>query len=119
MRKVGDQYDVIGTEVADEAGVMRPVSPLLDTPVTLAGKERTVADLIQAVADSLSASVGRRVLPVLPLNVLHERTDQGLTEAPAREVMRAALAKARGDWVWTVNYHISSRTYFLNINPVR
>ena len=118
VRKVGDQYDVIGTEVADETGVLRPVSPLL-TPVTLAENERTVAGLIQAVADSLSVSVGRRVLTVLPLNVLGERTDKGFTETPAREAIRAALAKARGDWVWTLNYDISSGTYYLNINRPR
>lgn len=119
VHKVGDQYDVIGSEVADERGVLRPVSPLLDTPVTLAENERTVTGLIQAVADSLSVSVGRRVLTVLPLNVLGERTDKGFTETPAREAIRAALAKARGDWVWTLNYDISSRTYYLNINRAR
>jgi hypothetical protein len=118
VRKAGDQYDVVGTQVADEAGVLRPVPPLLDTPVTLAKEDRTVADLIRAVADSLSASAGRRVARVLPLNVLGEHIDQGFTETPAREVIRAALAKAGGDWVWILNYQISSRTYYLNINRV-
>jgi hypothetical protein len=87
--------------------------------VTLPEKDRAVADLIQAVADSLSASTGRRVARILPLNVLGERISRGFAGTPAREAIRAALAQAGGGWVWTVNYQVNSRTYYLNINRVR
>ena len=138
VRRLSDgSCDVIGDAVHDDTGANVPITPVLDTPITLPVRTRTGREAIQAVLDGLSSKVG------IPMYVYQapdyelglESTVVGGANTPARgflvEILNgltAAIAESFPQepgsprvyrkYRWIFHYIPQPRQYVLGIFPV-
>ncbi|MFY9741770.1 MAG: hypothetical protein WA252_01620 [Candidatus Sulfotelmatobacter sp.] len=113
----GDFY-VVGTSARNRTKTTSPQHSLLDTPVTVASRDRTIADTINLLCHELE---GQNHVPVsvgiLPRALVAYTTVKiGASEVPAREILIRSLKAARRSLYWCLFFDPASKGYVLNIH---
>ncbi|MGC1370620.1 MAG: hypothetical protein WA824_00655 [Candidatus Sulfotelmatobacter sp.] len=116
----GDFY-VVGTSAHYQTDAISPRHSLLDTPVTVASRERTIADTINLLCHELqgqhhtSVSVG-----ILPRAlVAYTKVKIGASKVPARELLIQSLKAAPRNLYWCLFFDPASKGYVLNIHTAK
>jgi hypothetical protein len=115
------QMDVIGTQVRDETGALQEISPLLDTPITLAKKSRNVYDTIESILEALHSATGKKVLFAVMSGSLFINTQVtmgGESRRPARELLKQALAATQQPLQYDLGLNPDVPVYILSVSPV-
>jgi hypothetical protein len=120
LRTIADgQFTVVGIQVRDEAGALQAVHPLLDTPVSIEEKTRSVHDTVNAILAALSASAGKNVAMISEPNNLFRDTQVTLGghNVEARQLLRQALDSAHRPLLYSLGFDpdYNSGTYLLNV----
>jgi hypothetical protein len=120
-RTIEGGFHVVGTSARNKANIMSPLPPLLDTPVTIAARQRTIADTINllcrvlAVQKHTSVSVG-----LLPRALMAYTTVKiGGAKVPARELLIQSLAATRRNVYWCLFFDPTSKGYVLNLHAAK
>ena len=102
-------------QVEDAEGHWQIVSPVLDTVIHLAARERTVGDTLDEILAQLSDSPGNVGWGFVPLNLFNQTRIRMVAEGvPAREVMRSILEELPQRITWRLNYEPMSKRYLLS-----
>jgi hypothetical protein len=114
----GKRLHVIPQRAADETGRMMPQTPILDTLITIAPKQRNGVALLAAICEAVSASTGVKVeVGTVPANLLAQyRTSVGVKNQPARQAMTELLDALHGTRTLVWDLYDDSDGYALNIN---
>ena len=100
LRESEGRLHVVPTRVRDQSGVLRPISPLLDTRVAIPVEQRNGNRFIHDLVDAISQSIGRQVIVgITPANILAQyETSTAYENLPARQVLEEFLkGMPRGD----------------------
>jgi hypothetical protein len=113
------QLTVVGTEVRDETGALQEISPLLDTPLTLAKAPRTIYDTIKSILGALQSATGRQVLFAASSSSLFMTTQAtiGGERVPARELLKQALASTKRPIQYDLGFNPDVPVYMLSPSP--
>lgn len=114
-------FYVIGTGAHDEKGAIATQQVVLDLPVTFPTQERTIADTITLIGQSIAQQTHFEVtLGVMPRSLIaHAPVKLGGTKVPARELVLQSLQAAARPMYWRLLFDPSTKGYFLNIHVVR
>ncbi len=116
------RFDVVGTSARNRANEISPRQPLLDTPVTLPARQRTIADTINllchvlAVQNHASVSVG--ILPKALVTFTQVKIGGG-GKVPARELLIQSLQAPGRNLYWSLFFDPASKGYVLNIHTAK
>jgi len=113
----GDFY-VVGTAAHDDKGAMAEQKAVLDLPVTLATKERTILETINLICHALEKQSHTKVIVgVYPESMLsHTLVKIGGAKMPARDLLLQALLGASRSTYWRLHFDPDSKQYFLDIH---
>jgi hypothetical protein len=113
------RYSVVGISAKDKDGNENVVTPILDTPVAISTRERTVADAVQSILKAVSDKSGQKIeLGSGPVNMLFQSTIRlSSNEKPARALLAEAASATRFPLVWRLLYDADAHCYFLNLEP--
>jgi hypothetical protein len=120
LRTAADgQFTVVGTEVRDDTGALQETRPILDTPLTVEKKTRSVYETVRAILVALSAAAGRNVIIMSVPNNEFRNTQviMGGSNIEARQLLREALDSTRRPLLYTLGFDpdYKSGTYILNV----
>lgn len=112
------QLTVVGTEVRDETGALQEISPLLDTPITLAKAPRTVYDTIKYILGALRSATGTEVLLGAASSSLFRTTQStvGGEGVPARQLLKQALSSTKLPIQYDLGFNPDVPVYILNVS---
>jgi hypothetical protein len=112
--------DVVGTAAHDAKGQISPQKPILDTPLTVARKQRTATETIELLCKSLSTLRGTKVaIGVNPRNLLdHTPVIIGATKTSARDLLWQTLAAAHCNCYLRVVFDPNSKGFYLSIHSI-
>lgn len=108
---------VVPRQAANAAGRLVPVTPLLDSKITLEAKPRSALALIAEICKAVSATSGQRVgLGTIPAHRLRrQQIDIGADNESARKVLEKAIVASAAPLSWRLLYDPGLKAYFLNI----
>jgi hypothetical protein len=120
LRSVADgQFTVVGIEVRDDTGTLREAHPILDTPVTIEKKTRSVYEAVWAILGALSVAAGKNVIIMSAPNNEFSNTQvtMGGRNIEARQLLREALDSTHRPLLYTLGFDpdYKSGTYILNV----
>jgi hypothetical protein len=112
---------VVGTLARNQANIMSPLDPLLDTPVTITARQRTIADTVNLLCHVLAVQYHTSVsVGVLPRALVAYTTVKiGGAKVPARELLSQSLKATRRNVYWCLFYDPTSKGYVLNLHAAR
>jgi len=112
---------VVPRQTLDPSGRLVPVTPVLDTKITLAAKLGSAMELLEEICRAVSAPGGRPVeIGTVPTNALRTRQiEVGAADKPAREVLEKLIAASGMPLSWRLLYDPGLKTYYLNIAVVQ
>lgn len=113
------QLTIVGTRVRNETGALQEISPLLDTPLTLAKVPRTVYDTIKSILGALQSATGKEVIFGAASSSLFRTTQAtiGGERVPARELLKRALASTNRPIQYDLSFNPDVPVYILNLSP--
>jgi len=116
----GKAISVVGVAAIDDKGAFSPQKPLLDSPIIIPAKERTIADTVDLLCQQLTdathipLSVG-----ISPRSLVdHTNVHLGGDKTSARTILAQALAASTAPLYWQLVYDPNSKGYVLNIHSV-
>jgi hypothetical protein len=116
----GKAIAVVGVAAIDDKGSFAPQKPLLDSPITIPAKDRTISDTVDLLCQQLTdathvpLSVG-----ISPRSLVdHTNVNLGGGKIPARSILAQALAASTAPLYWQLVYDPNSKGYVLNIHSV-
>jgi len=114
-------FYIVGTAAHDEKGAISQQKVLLDFPVTLPTRERTIVETIDLICQQIAAQSHTAVtLGIFPRTFLsHTPVKVGGTKVPARELLLQSLAAAHHTLYWRLLFDPGSKGYFLSIHSVK
>jgi hypothetical protein len=112
----GGRFAVVGTT----GGAGQTPIGVLDSPITVDIKNTNGSWALDKICNSLTASSGVQVRVLqYPLNVfVQTQITLHAENKPARDVLRAVLARTSQKLTWSLLYDIDDKTYYLNLIPV-
>jgi len=114
-------FFVVGAQARDGAGQISRQQVLLDVPITLAARKRTVSNTVNLICRKIAE--GRRIavtVGVSPRNLLdHNDATVGGTRVSARELLLQTLRSTRHNLYWRLLFDPDSKGYFLDIHSLR
>jgi hypothetical protein len=115
LRLLNGLYDIIPTDALDQTGRMQKVRAILDLPITLPVKDRTLYETMDSVCKEVSTAGQVSVLlGTVPTNYFMQRhVALGCTSRAARQVLMDILFLTRRSLVWRLNCDASGK-YMLN-----
>jgi hypothetical protein len=123
VRKNGQgNLAVIGIAARDAKGQISPQKPVLDTPLTVARRQRTATGTIELLCKKLTALRGAKVvIGVNPRNLLdHTPVTVGATKAaPARDLLWQTLTAAHCNCYLRVVFDPTSKGFYLSIHSIQ
>ncbi len=121
-RETAGRFAIIGVSSKDDIGRERPISPVLDTPISIPSAQQSAYETINLILKVLSVQSGVKVvLGVAPMSLLADgQVTIGGAGAPARDLLVQTLeaASARRKLTWDLLYDAGDDTYFLSIEVV-
>lgn len=111
-------FYVVGTASHDRTGRILQQPVLLDLPLTLATRERTITDTLNVICQSITAHTRTSVtVGVSPRNLLdHTLVKVGGTKVGARELLLQSLKATHHTLYWRLLFDPNSKGYILNIH---
>jgi hypothetical protein len=110
---------VVPRQAANASGRLVPVTPVLDSKITLEAKPRSALALIAEICKAVSAASGQQVgLGTIPANQLRQQVDFGASNEPARKVLEKVIVASGATGAplsWRLLYDPGMKSYFLNI----
>jgi hypothetical protein len=107
---------VVPDRLANEAGRLAKITPVLDTPITLEMKSRTVLEVLGEIIRAVSKQTGQRIgAGVVPTALLQDKIVLGADNKPARELLDDALFGGAHRFSWRLLYDPGLKAYFFNI----
>jgi hypothetical protein len=124
LELAGRAIHVIPTAYTNKLGQLVPQEPVLDAAITLPVAKRSGLQTLQAICDSVSQASGTSVVvATVPTNLFSQYQDQqGVGGQKARDVLQNLLESVGGERIklsWRCLFDPDTKTYFLNIHPVR
>jgi hypothetical protein len=118
---LGSTFFVVGVEAHDGGGQVSHQRVLLDVPITLATRQRTVSDVVNLICRKIF--VQRRItvkVGVAPRSVLdHTNVTVGGTKVTARDLLLQTLTSTHRNFYWRLLFDPNSKAYFLDIHLIR
>ena len=121
VRNEGDgRFSVVGVKVEGNYGREEPVSPVLDTPVTIPSETRNASLTIRAILAAASATAHVKLESgTVPLNIMHNsQVTVGGQNIPARELLAQVVNATQVKLCWHLYYDADEKMYVLNLPPV-
>lgn len=111
-------FYVAGTSANNEIGSMAPQLPLLDIPVSVPTRPRTIAQIINLICHTLAVQSHTPVtVGVLPGGLLaHATLKIGGAKVSARELLLQCLTATDRRLYWCLLFDPTSKGYVLNIH---
>jgi hypothetical protein len=112
---------VVPRQTMDASGRLVPVTPVLDTRITVAAKPRSAMDLLGEICQAVSLVSGQSVgIGNVPTNALYQQMIEiGANNEPARQVLEKLIVANRLSLSWRLLYDPGLKTYYLNIPVIR
>jgi len=117
----GEIFHVVPMRVRDRSGSLVNVDSILDTPISLAEKERTLLETIDLITNAVSQARGKFFgVGTVPLNLMAQTTfRRGANKEKARDVLVSALKATKSKLSWRIFYDPGIEWYALNLHVVR
>lgn len=114
-------FYLVGTGAHDEKGAISPQQVLFDLPITIPAKERTIADTIDLICQTVAKQGHVTVtVGITPRNLVRNPTVKiGGTKVPARELLLQCLMATHHDLYWRLLFNPGPKSYVLNIHGAR
>ena len=111
---------VVGVAAIDDKGSFAGQKPLLDSPVTIPAKERTISDTVDLLCQQLTDGTHVPIsVGISPRSLVdHTNVKLGGDKTPARNILAQALAASTAPLYWQLIYDPNSKGYVLNIHSV-
>lgn len=111
---------VVPLQIVDPQDRLQPVTPVLNTKITLAAKRRSAMALLEEISEAVSRASGQPVgIGIIPINAFRQQqTEIGANNEPAREVLEKLLATLGMPLSWRLFYDPGTQDYALNIAVV-
>lgn len=111
-------YAVVGTAAYDEKGKILQRLPLLDSPITVPAKERTITDTIALICQEAGAVSQSPVnIGVAPTGFLdHASVTVGGNNVRARDLLLQTLMATHRSLYWRLLFDPNSKSYYLDIH---
>jgi hypothetical protein len=119
LRKIEPaSFTLVGVQARNAAGKLAPQHPVLDAPITVLKKKRTVSESLTVICRRVSSAQGIRVtMGVSPRNVLEGvQVEIGGPPQSARNLIQQALASAHRPLYWRLLFDPSTKTYLFNVH---
>jgi hypothetical protein len=102
------------------SGNLEPVTPVLDTIITIEPRERTSGALLEEICNKISIATNTNVvMPGIPGNMLSlTKTSIGGPGKTARSILEQWLLEGGGRLSWHLFYEPAVKWYILNIREV-
>ena len=112
---------VVPRQTMDASGRLMPVTPVLDTRITVAAKTRSAMELLGEICQAVSLISGQPVgIGTVPTNALYQqKIEIGANNEPARQVLEKLIVANRLSLSWRLLYDPGLKTYYLNIPVIR
>jgi hypothetical protein len=117
----GDQLiHVLPRKVTGPSGTLEPVTPILDTAITIAPRERTAFALLEEICTAIAAGTTHEVvIGITPVNLLmNSRVSIVASNKAARSVLEELIQTLDAPLSWKVFYDPGLKWYVVNINVV-
>lgn len=103
VRKLSDgSFDVVGTSIHNKSGGEVPITPILDTRISIPRVVRGCAVALNAILEALPV---RAEVSAGPTNImLGGSVTVGGTEIPARQLLMQVIDSWGAKWVWRLTY---------------
>jgi hypothetical protein len=114
-------FFVVGVEARDGRGEISHQRVLLDVPLTLATRPRTVSDMVNLICRKI-AEHGRIAVRVgvSPRSLLdHTNVRVGGTKVSARDLLLQTLTSTGRNLYWRLLFDPNSKAYFLDIHLIK
>jgi hypothetical protein len=111
---------VVPVKTLGREGRVLPVTPLLDTPVTIPAKRRTALELLEAICEAITANAGQKLsLGAIPVKLLDSQVvASGAMETKARTLIEDVVLASGAPLTWRLLHDPELAWYFLNIGVV-
>jgi hypothetical protein len=109
-------YAVAGTAVQSADGTYQPVTPLLDTPISIPSGAYSLSQVVDLISKALSSATGLRVSFNVPGMWGTVTVNVGRNNIPARTLLEQAVFPGL---VWNLYYEPRAKSYMLNLLPLR
>ena len=114
-------FYVVGTSARNRTNTITPRYPLLDTLVTVASGERTIADTLNLLCHEIEAQNHTSVsVGILPRALVgYTKVKIAASKVPARELLIQSLKAAPRHLYWCLFFDPASKGYILNIHTAK
>lgn len=112
---------IVGVKARDEKGILREVTPLLNTVLELPPGKRNVRETIDTILKSLSSSTGAKTgyMSWATHDFDVTEVDLGGHPATARQLLNEALASTGRPFTYRLGFSVEDDTYYLNTDIAR
>jgi hypothetical protein len=113
-------FHVIPVDTMSRQGKVQAITPLLDTSISISQGQRTGAELVSEICDTLSGATGQNVvMGTTPYNLLaqHLTTIAGV-HVTARAMLTQLFTEINWPLSWQLFYDPGRHEYVLNIHDV-
>ena len=107
---------IVGIAIRDDSGHLQPVTPILDSPLTLPKATRSVEDTIALIITTLQVTSGTKIIQATAGTLFSQTpVTLGGRSAPARDLLRQALDATGRPLEYSLFYNADRTEYQLTI----
>lgn len=109
-------YAIVGNSIRDNNGNEKPISPILETPISISSGTRDVMTTVGLITGALSQASGVKVVVgVVPINIFLQSTVTIQNSVvPARNLLLETIAATPWKMVWDLLYDPQFQRFVLN-----
>ena len=119
LRRTGDgEFYIAGVGARNAMGAISAQHPLLDLPLTVDARERTITETINLICRQIALKSHIKItLGVSPASLLMYNTAKiGGTKMPARDLLLQCMRATHRNLYWRLLFNPTSKSYFLDIH---
>ena len=116
----GEMFHLLPTAMRQGTGALGPVTPLLDTVISLDGSPRRADVVLHKIRNKLHSASGVNIeVGMTPVQLLYDSTvSVGGTNLPARDLLVQFSEALPMPVTWRLLWDATLETYYLNLVPV-
>ena len=120
VTQAGEFLHIIPVSAKNAQGVEAPVTPALDSSITLARVQGNGIAALEALCNAVTKATGEVVVPgTFPVNLFGKvSVDLAADNANARDTLKALLAQLPGAFSWQLLWDPGMKFYALNIHSI-
>jgi hypothetical protein len=106
LEQIGDVFHIVPSKVKDHAGNWIEQKSILDVPITLPEKDRSVMEMVDAIRKAVAEATKMQVLLFdVPLNLfMQRRFGEGSMNKSARDILMQTLNSTGKKLTWQLYY---------------